>query len=79
MTLGTGAGVERVVCGSLLAVVVRSVLLGLNKIRAPTMKASAPMATGTLQSEPASSNGVLRFSGLSRRDSSCGVMREKLG
>src|SRR5882672_727974 len=72
-----GAGAECVVVSaSLFAVVVRSVLLGLNTIRAPTMNTIAPRATDTLQPEPVSSNGILRSSG---KGSSYGVIRGKFG
>src|SRR5881394_2109503 len=57
---GAAGGVERVIAGeSLLAVVVRSVLLELNIIRAPTMKAIEATAASALQPEPVSSNGTL--------------------
>src|SRR5207248_793935 len=77
---GAAGAVERVIAGeSLLAVVVRSVLLELNIIRAPTMKAIEATAASALQPEPVSSNGTLVCRGLFRKDSSYGVMRGKFG
>jgi len=80
ITLGAGGGAALVVAsGLLLAVVVRSVLLGVNMSRAPTINAIAPKAIATLHPEPASSNGTLVCRGLFRKDSSYGVKCGKFG
>jgi hypothetical protein len=78
--VGAGAVVERVVvCGLLVAVMVRSVPLGRKKSRAPTTKMIEATAMNELQPDSVSVIGTFVWSGLFRRDSSYGVICGKFG
>jgi hypothetical protein len=58
ITLGATGGAERVAAGvSLLAVIVRSVLVGVNTTSAPIIKVTKATAMTELQPEPVSSKG----------------------